>query len=151
MDLRTAAREAALGVVGAMAMSGMRTVTSGLGLVGETPPKSIVEERAPRLVRGVPKERRRAVVELLHWTYGAFGGVVFAALPGRLRRRRWAGPVYGVAVWAGFEAGIAPALGLAKATQDRLDERLAFMADHVLYGFVVGSQAFAPTPVVNSL
>jgi hypothetical protein len=51
--------------------------------------------------------------------------------------------MYGVLVWALFEAGIAPALGLAQAGQARIAERLAFLADHVLYGVVVAGLPLA--------
>jgi uncharacterized protein YjbJ (UPF0337 family) len=35
-----------------------------------------------------------------------------------------------------FEAGIAPILGLAQAKQTRIVERIAFLADHLLYGSI---------------
>ena len=62
---------------------------------------------------------------------------MFGALPRGLRRRAWAGPVYGLAVWLGFEMGIAPALGLSQAKRVRLVDRLALAADHLLYGLVL--------------
>ena len=68
---------------------------------------------------------------------GAAGGAVFAALPAPARRRGWAGPAYGLAIWLGFEVGIAPLLGLKQARQMRLSERAALAADHVLYGLVL--------------
>ena len=58
-------------------------------------------------------------------------------MPESLRRRPWAGPVYGLALWLGFEAVIAPALGLAQAKEPRPVERVAFAADHLLYGFIL--------------
>jgi hypothetical protein len=61
---------------------------------------------------------------------------VFGMLPGAVRRRRWAGPVYGLVVWLGFELGIAPALGLSQAKRVRAVDRLALAADHLLYGLV---------------
>ena len=54
-----------------------------------------------------------------------------------VRRRVWAGPVYGLMVWLGFEFGIAPALGLRQAKRVRLVDRLALAADHLLYGLVL--------------
>ena len=132
-------RASARGAIGAMAMSGVRSVTTASGLVGETPPEAILEQRAPRLLAAVPKQYRQAAVELLHWGYGAAGGAAFGAFPRGLRRRGWVGPVYGLLVWVLFEAGIAPALGLAQAKQRRVAERVAFLADHLLYGVVVGA------------
>jgi hypothetical protein len=86
----------------------------------------------------VPVHRRPAVVELIHWSYGTAGGVVFGALPRRLRRQPWAGPAYGILFWALFEAGIAPALGLAERRR-QIVERLALLTDHILYGTVVAA------------
>jgi hypothetical protein len=77
------------------------------------------------------------LIEVVHWAFGAAGGAVFGALPRRLRRRPWAGGVYGLAVWLGFEMGIAPALGLSQAKRVRLVDRLALAADHLLYGLVL--------------
>jgi hypothetical protein len=125
------------GAIAAMAMTGMRTVTVDLGIVEETPPRAILRQRARGLLRRIPRTRRRTAVELAHWSYGSIGGLMFAMLPGGIRLRAWAGPVYGLALWAAFEAVIAPGLGLAQAKHPRPIERLAFAADHLLYGFVL--------------
>jgi uncharacterized membrane protein YagU involved in acid resistance len=122
-----------------MAMSGMRNVTSSAGLVAQTPPEAVVEQRAPQLLTQIPDGLRQGAVELLHWSFGAVGGAVYGMLPAAVRRRPWAGPAYGLLFWVLFEAGIAPALGLAQAKQTRPTERVAFLADHVLYGVVVAS------------
>jgi hypothetical protein len=52
-------------------------------------------------------------------------------------RRRWAGPIYGLLIWLGFELGLAPLLGLREARERRLVERAALAADHLLYGLVL--------------
>ncbi len=132
------------GVVAAMAMTGMRAFTQDLDLVQETPPKAIFKQRAAGLRRRVPRNRRRAVVEVAHWGYGAAGGVAFGLLPDGLRRRQWAGPLYGLAVWLAFELGVAPALGLTQARELRINERLALAADHALYGFVLSETRRRP-------
>jgi hypothetical protein len=140
MGVLTAAADGAVrGAVAAMAMSGLRTVTTGFGLVARTPPEAITVEGAPELLRAVPGQNRQATVELLHWAYGAVGGVAFRLLPAAVRRHRLAGPAYGALVWLGFEAGIAPALGLPESRQSRPVERLMVLADHVLYGMVVAA------------
>ena len=125
------------GAVAAMAMSGMRTLTTELGLVGETPPEAMAKEGAPGLLAQIPPDKRGAAVELAHWGFGGACGLVFGLLPAWVRNRSWAGPAYGLLIWLGFEAGLAPALGLSKATVTRPAERAAFAADHVLYGFVL--------------
>ena len=130
----------ARGAVGAMAMTGMRVITTELGLVEQTPPQAIARQRSRglrRLLRLAPPGQRRGLIEIAHWAFGAAGGAVFGVLPRGLRRRAWAGPVYGLAVWLGFEMGIAPALGLSQAKRVRLVDRLALAADHLLYGLVL--------------
>ena len=131
------------GVVAAMAMTGMRQVTTGLGLVEQTPPDAILKQRAfgplirfPRLAFVVAR-RQRALVELAHWLYGAQGGAAFALLPREVLRKEWAGPAYGLATWIVFEASIAPLLGLEQARKVRLVERATFALDHLLYGVIV--------------
>lgn len=125
------------GAVAAMAMTGMRTFTVSAGLVKQTPPQAIVRQRAHGLIRKIPRRRRRAAIELMHWGYGAVGGVGFGVLPKSVRRRRWSGPVYGLVLWLGFELGLAPLLGLKQARRIRPVERGALAADHLVYGLVL--------------
>jgi hypothetical protein len=132
------------GTVAAMAMSGMRALTVELGLVEQPPPEAVIAQKAPALLRRVPVHRRRAAIELAHWAYGAGGGVAFALLPRSLRHRAWAGPVYGAVLWFGFEAGLAPLLGLSQAEQPRPVERAALAADHLLYGLVLSELRARP-------
>ncbi|MBA2360840.1 MAG: hypothetical protein H0V79_07925 [Actinobacteria bacterium] len=132
--LRTAAR----GVLGAMAMTGVRRITVDLGLVEKPPPEEIATEGAPALLAKVAPQHRETAIELLHWGTGAMGGMGFAMVPAALRHRRWAGPVYGLAILGVFEAAIAPRLGLG-TTERTATERFALAADHVLYGLVLGS------------
>ncbi|MEA2273672.1 MAG: hypothetical protein QOI98_2380 [Solirubrobacteraceae bacterium] len=131
------AHAGARGAIAAMAMTGMRVFTVEVGIVEQPPPQAIARQKARGLFRHVPRKYRRAAEELAHWGYGAGGGVGFALLPDFVRRRAWAGPVYGFVVWLGFEAGIAPVLGLSQAKKPRLAERVALMADHLLYGIVL--------------
>ena len=140
VDGRTTGRialAALRGAIAAMAMSGMRAFTISLGIVEESPPQAIFRQRARMLIHRVPRKRRRAAVELAHWGYGALGGAAFTVLPKTVRRRAWAGPIYGLATWASFEAVIAPALGLTQAKKLRVAERVALAADHLLYGLVL--------------
>jgi hypothetical protein len=117
-----------------MAMSGVRSVTTRLGLVRVTPPEEIGTHGGAALLARLPPHRRAAALELAHWGYGALGGVVFELLPVRTRA---AGIAYGLALWALFEGGIAPALG---ARRERpASERAALAADHVLYGLILSA------------
>jgi uncharacterized membrane protein YagU involved in acid resistance len=125
------------GAIAAAAMTGMRAFTVDVGLVDQTPPQAIARQRASGLIRRVPKRRRRAAIELAHWSYGAVGGAAFAVLPEAVRRRAWAGPAYGLLVWLGFELCLAPVLGLKQAGKQRPVERAALAADHLLYGLVL--------------
>lgn len=132
----------ARGVVAAMAMTGMREVTVGLGLVKQTPPDAVVD-KASGVIGRIPQERRRVTVQLLHWAYGAAGGAAFGLLPRPLRMWTPAGPIYGVLSWLVFELGMAPLLGLPQAKRPDLAESAALAADHVLYGTLVGASSWA--------
>ena len=84
-------------------------------------------------------------IELAHWSYGAVGRRgVRSCCRTVVRRRAWAGPVYGLVVWLGFEFGIAPLLGLSQAKQARPVERLVLAVDHLLYGFVLAETRRRP-------
>jgi hypothetical protein len=132
------AHAALRGAIAAMAMTGMRAFTVDLGIVQQTPPQAMVRQRARGLIRHVPRKRRRAAIELAHWGYGAVGGAAFGMLPRSVRQqRRWLGPLYGLLLWLGFEAGLAPLLGLSQAKEPRVVERAALAADHLLYGLVL--------------
>ena len=126
------------GALAAMAMTGMRRMTKELGLLRREPPEAVVEEGLPGLAARIPSERRDAAIELGHWLYGAAGGAGFALLPEWLRRRALAGPVYGLAHWSLFEAGLAPLLGIRWPKQRGVAERAAVIGDHLVYGLVVG-------------
>jgi hypothetical protein len=133
---------AVCGTVGAMAMTGMRVLTTELGLVEQTPPQAVGRQRARgirALLRRAPRKQRRGMIEAAHWAFGAGGGAAFGALPRDWRSRRWAGPVYGLVVWLGFELGIAPGLGLSQAKRARPVDRLSLAADHLLYGLVLSA------------
>ena len=139
----------ARGVVGAMAMTGLRQFTTGLGLVKKTPPDAVLRKSTGGLIGLLPKKRRQAGMELAHWAFGGVSGAVFGALPENVRSRRWAGPVYGLAIWLSFELAIAPVLGLKHAKRPRPLERVALAGDHVLYGLVIGvrrDKASSPPP-----
>jgi hypothetical protein len=132
------AHAAVRGAIAAMAMTGMRAFTVDLGIVQQTPPQAMVRQRARGLIRRVPRKRRRAAIELAHWGYGAVGGAAFGMLPRSVRQqRRWLGPIYGLVLWLGFEAALAPVLGLSQAKELRVVERAALAADHLLYGLVL--------------
>ncbi len=141
---RQVAHGALRGVIAAMAMTGMRAFTISVGLVDEPPPRAILRQKARGLFRAAPKRPRRAVQELAHWGYGAAGGAAFAALPDGVRRRAWAGPLYGLVLWLSFELVQAPLMGLKQAKELRPVERAALAADHLLYGLVLSETRSRP-------
>ena len=137
-DAGEVAHAALRGAIGAMAMSGMRTFTKNLGLLRETPPEAIAKKRRPTgLIRLVPRSRRAAFVELVHWGVGAAGGVAFGLLPDRVRNQVWAGPVHGVLILVPYELVVSPALGLGHWNRRDTSEHVSLVIDHLLYGFVL--------------
>lgn len=136
-----ALRGSARGIVAAMAMTGLRQVTTGFGLLPpNNPPEEILERLTTPARSKLGRGETRALVELLHWSYGSFGGLLFGLLPRRWRRRNWIGPAYGFLFWLVFDALIAPRLG--EARWQSAPTRLALICDHVLYGTVVAASAW---------
>ena len=121
-----------------MAMTGVRSLTTQLGIVRLTPPDELGRHGAGApLLQLVPPDRRGAALELSHWAYGALGGAAFALAPHRARGSKTFGAAYGLALWALFETVIAPVAG---ADRERpLQERAALAADHILFGLVLTS------------
>ena len=138
-------RAGARGLVGAMAMSGFRELTTSLGWLERTPPEEIVEDQAPKLVRSLSADREEVVIQLAHLAYGTGAGAAFGLLPEGVRRSRLSGPGYGLATWLLFELGIAPALGVSVARRRTVMSRVMLVADHLIYGLVVAGQ-LAPEP-----
>ncbi|MDQ3610038.1 MAG: DUF1440 domain-containing protein [Actinomycetota bacterium] len=128
------------GLVAAMSMTGMRTVTTNAGLLEKPPPETVMARRQPAWVEKMSPEHRGVLTELAHWAYGSMGGAAFGLLPARLRAHTWSGPMYGVAVWLGFELGVGPLFGLQHPREERLVGRAAVVLDHLLYGIVVAGR-----------
>jgi hypothetical protein len=125
------------GIIGAMAMTGVRQFASQAQLIRDDPPARMARKQAGGLLRQVPRRRRGAVVELIHWAMGAVFGLLFGLLPQSVRMRAWAGPAFGFLVWLGFETMAAPALGLKQRRWPHGAERIVFVADHLLFGLVL--------------
>jgi hypothetical protein len=132
------------GIVGAMAMTGLRMLAMHAGVVREDPPARLARKQANGLLRSVPRRRRGAVVELIHWAVGGLLGLVFGLLPDRIRLKPWTGPAYGVLAWLGFDAVIAPAAGLTERRWPHGKERAVFIVDHVLFGLVLSELRARP-------
>jgi uncharacterized membrane protein YagU involved in acid resistance len=124
------------GVIGAMAMTGLRVFALHAGFIREDPPSRLVRKKRGR--------RPRWVVELVHWAMGGVFGIGFGVLPEQLRRRRWSGPVYGLIVWMGFDTVVAPAFGLTERDWPKGRERTVFVADHLLFGLVLNEMRARP-------
>ena len=132
------------GVVAAMAMTGVRKFAESLGLIREDPPARVARKQAKGLLRTVPRRRRGAIVELIHWAMGAAFGLVFGILPESIRMRAWAGPAFGFLVWFGFDTAVSPALGLKQRRWPHGNERAVFVVDHLLYGLVLTEMRSRP-------
>jgi hypothetical protein len=143
--MKTDALHATLrGTIGAMAMSGMREFTYYLGLVDETPPQRLARLSARGLMKKVPRKRRPAAIEALHWSVGALGGLIYGLVPQSLRKTPLSGPVYGVLIWVGFDTAIGPLLGAKRGDWPKHRERAALIADHLLYGYVLSETRSQP-------
>lgn len=128
-------------MIAAMSMTGLRQVTTGFGLMPpHNPPEEILRHLTSPVLSHIPPGRTRALVELLHWSYGGLGGAMFGLLPRRWRRQPWIGPAYGFLFWLIFETLMAPML--TETRWQSAPTRLALLADHTLYGMVVAASAW---------
>jgi hypothetical protein len=132
------------GIVGAMAMTGVRKFAAEAQVIRDDPPARMARKQAQGLLRRVPRRRRGAVVELIHWAMGAVFGLAFGLLPESIRMKAWAGPAYGFLVWVGFDTVVAPAAGLKQRRWPRGRERLVFMIDHLLFGLLLTEMRARP-------
>ena len=125
------------GVIGAMAMTGVRVFAVHAG----------PHPRGPAVAAGAQARRgarARWKVELVHWAMGGALRDRLRAAARDIRRRAWSGPVYGLLVWLGFDAVVAPALGLTERDWPKGRERAVFVADHLLFGFVLNEMRERP-------
>lgn len=120
-----------------MVMTALRTVAGNLDLLDKTPPQAMVERHAPRRIQQLDEDKRAAVTELAHWTYGAASGGLFEMLPANVRRSALVGPAYGLGIWLVFELAIAPSLGVRHTPQRQVAGRSVVAFDHAMYGVVV--------------
>jgi hypothetical protein len=127
------------GMVGAMSMTGVRTLASELGLLDTgTPPESVAEQGLPQLLRPVPPAWRPAAVDLLHVAYGAAGGAAFTLLPENWAAARTAGPCSGSCCGSATSPRSHRSSACVRSERRRgLREWAVLAADHVLYGFIV--------------
>ena len=125
------------GVIGALAMSGLRTFARDLGQVEKTPPEEIADKPAEGLFEHVPADYRKTAVGVLHLLVGAAGGVAYGAVPDPIRQKAWSGPIWGVTIWVSYEFGAAPLLGLKHARDIDKSEQATIIVDHLLYGFIL--------------
>jgi uncharacterized membrane protein YagU involved in acid resistance len=132
------------GIVAAMAMTGVRMFARQAGIIRDDPPARLARKQARGLLRTVPRKRRGAVVELIHWGTGAVFGLTFGLLPESIRMKAWAGPAFGFLVWLGFDTTAAPALGLKERRWPHGRERAVFILDHLLFGLVLSELRARP-------
>jgi len=137
-DRRSIAGAAGRGVVAAMAMTGLRRMTTGLGLVRKPPPEEIATEGLSGMLATIPPAKRNEAIELAHWAFGAAASIAYALLPAAMRRLPFAGPMYGLAIWAGYETVGKRILVGSGAEDDGLSAQVAIALDHLLYGAIIG-------------
>jgi hypothetical protein len=132
------------GIVGAMAMTGLRMFATYAGFIREDPPARLARKQAKGLLRSVPRRRRDAVIELVHWAVGGLIGAAYGLLPESLRQKAWSGVVLGFLVWLGFETTVSPALGLKQRRWPHGKERAVFIVDHLLFGLILSELRARP-------
>ena len=132
-------RGARRGAVGAMAMTGMRVVTTEARAGRGTPPQAV--SRQPGGARGSASSGAAPAASRLDRdrALGLWGRRRRSGrnAPKTVRARWLTGPAYGLLGWLGFELGIAPMLGLKQAKRVRPVDRLVLATGHPIYGLVL--------------
>ena len=133
------------GVIGAMAMTGMRVFDR---------PRSGSSARTRRrgdraaAVKGCSSRaarRRRAASSSCTGPTARSAARSSGCCPTSVRRQRLVrARSTGCVVWLGFDAVVAPALGLTERDWPTGRERAVFVADHLLYGFVLAEMRARP-------
>ena len=59
-------------------------------------------------------------------------------------RSRGASPLYGLAMWMGFDSVVAPVAGLTERDWPKGRERAVFIVDHLLFGLVLSELRSRP-------
>jgi uncharacterized membrane protein YagU involved in acid resistance len=106
------------------------------------PPRQITEELADRS-GSAPRAGERALdaaTMLTHFGFGAAMGAGYATFADRLPMAApLAGSLFGLAVWAGYYAGVMPALNLQPPPHERPAYRNATMVvGHLVWGAALG-------------
>jgi uncharacterized membrane protein YagU involved in acid resistance len=128
------------GMIGALAMTGIRILLVETGMVSEPLPHKVERRLALRI--GIADHMGAHQEDLLaqgqHLALGATFGVGYSLLRRRLRLpSATAGPLYGLAVYAVNIVGIGPALDLTRAPwKDEPPAVARQIFIHLIYGFV---------------
>lgn len=142
--LRATAIGAAGGAVATFAMSAAMMLEKKLGLLGEHPPKKIVQTLRRRSgIFSASRQTDNVVTTLAHWGFGMATGALFGLLHRRSQgtaRASLLGAGYGAAVWAASYAGWIPALGIMRTPRrDRPGRPTSMIAAHLIFGSVLGA------------
>lgn len=131
------------GVPGTIALSGLRSSLSKLGLVHETAPMQVVDRLTETgFASDWPPAAKSALITGAHFGYGVGAGAVFGAL--RQEKEDVAteaaiGAALGVLVWGLGWAGWLPLLGVHRAPWTQSTPKVLLpILDHAVFGAVWG-------------
>ena len=131
---------AAAGATATIAMSAPMLLGRRLGLMGHQPP----EEITGRLARGAGTHVRGASLDVAaaaaHLAFGGVAGALYASLRrvGPVAAGTWAGPAFGVVIWAIAYRLVLPRAGLIDGTERVGRTRdVVMLVAHLVYGAVL--------------
>lgn len=127
------------GIIGALAMTGIRTLLVETGMVSEPLPHKVERRLAMQL--GVNDRMSARSEDLLtqaqHLALGASFGIGYSLIRRRRELPFWAGPLYGLFVYAVNVAGLGPGLDLNRAPwRDDPPDVARQIFIHLIYGLV---------------
>lgn len=141
------------GVVATLAMSGVMLAAQKGGLLGQMPPKKIVNRFVDLagIMRKTPEPAKNALAVVSHFAFGGAFGALFGVANELWRRRQRrtsgaggdhaplaAGLAFGTAIWAISYAGWVPAFGaMPMPHDDRPGRQPSMVVAHWVYGAIV--------------
>jgi hypothetical protein len=143
-DLHAALNGAWAGAVATIPMSAVMAAADSAGLMGEHPPKVIVETALERTGFRANEREENSLALAAHLGFGAGAGAIFGLMSRRFRRRTSTfvagGIAFGLLVYTVSYKGWIPSLGiLPEPEDDRPGRPTSMIAAHVVFGSVLGA------------
>lgn len=134
---RSVVKGAVAGMIGGLAGAGAKMLAERMfppRLQGQTPPPIALAEQVAGYP--LPKEKKQAAMQGIHWGFGAAAGAVYGGLVEmEPSLGAWKGAAFGVTLNRLTHESLLPKLGLAAPKSEQpTQERISEWVSHAVYG-----------------